>query len=390
MFLPYGTQWLDEDDERAVLEVLRSPWLTQGPKVEAFERAVAERVGARHCVAFCNATAGLHCAVRALALPEGTEGITSPNTFVASANCMAYCGMTPVFADIDSRTYNVTAETIARRMSDRTRLFVPVHFAGQACDMERISALARANGVRVIEDAAHAIGSTYADGTPVGNCRHSDMTVFSFHPVKTVTCAEGGAVTTNDGELYRRLLLFRSHGITKSPAQLMRESPGPWYYEMQELGYNYRMTELQAALGLSQLKKLDGFKARRREIVAQYNAAFADAPNLAVPYEDPRVSSCFHLYVPRFDFAAMGMTRAAFGERLHAQEVGWQVLYIPVYTQPWYERTYGVRRGLCPNAEAYYEEALALPLYPKLSDSDVARVVAAVRASLPCRKDCAS
>ena len=373
---------IDETDVQAVLEVLRAPYLTQGPRVEEFERAVAERVGAKYCVAFCNATSGLHCAVRALSLCEGAEGITSPNTFVASANCMAYCGMTPVFADIDPKTYNVTAETMSARLTDRTRLLLPVHFAGQPCDMEAIGALAKSRGLRVIEDAAHAIGSIYADGTPVGNCRHSDMTVFSFHPVKTVTCAEGGAVTTNDPDLHRRLLLLRTHGITKDPSQMTRPSPGPWYYEMLELGYNYRMTEMQAALGLSQLKRLDAFKTRRREIVARYNAAFADLPNIRTPYEALGVSSCFHLYVPRFDFKSMGLPRAEFGKRLHSFEVGWQVLYIPVYTQPWYERKYGIRRGLCPGAEAYYEEALALPLYPKLTDDDVARVIGAVRETI--------
>ena len=381
MFLPYGTQMIDETDVRAVMDVLRAPYLTQGPRVEEFERAIAARAGARYCVAFCNATSALHCAVRALGLGEGDEGITSPNTFVASANCMAYCGAIPVFADIDPRTYNVTAETMSARLTDRTRLLLPVHFAGQPCDMASIGALAKSRGLRVIEDAAHAIGSLYADGSPVGNCRYSDMTVFSFHPVKTVTSAEGGAVTTNDPELFRLLALFRSHGITKDPAQMTRSSPGPWYYEMLELGYNYRMTELQAALGHSQLRRLDAFKARRREIVTRYNEAFAGLPNVCTPYEAPGVSSCFHLYVPRFDFKAMGVTRAEFGKRLHSFEVGWQVLYIPVYTQPWYERTYGVRRGLCPNAEAYYDQALALPLYPKLTDDDVERVVRAVAAS---------
>ena len=382
MFLPYGTQMIDETDVQAVMDVLRAPYLTQGPRVEEFERAIAARAGARYCVAFCNATSALHCAVRALGFGEGDEGITSPNTFVASANCMAYCGATPVFADIDPRTYNVTAETMVARLTDRTRLLLPVHFAGQPCDMAAIGALAKSRGLRVIEDAAHAIGSLYADGSPVGNCRYSDMTVFSFHPVKTVTSAEGGAVTTNDPELFRRLALFRSHGITKDPAQMTRPSPGPWYYEMLELGYNYRMTELQAALGLSQLRRLDAFRARRREIVTRYNEAFAGLPNVCTPYEAPGVSSCFHLYVPRFDFKAMGVTRAEFGRKLHSFEVGWQVLYIPVYTQPWYERTYGARRGLCPNAEAYYDQALALPLYPKLTDDDVERVVRAVAASV--------
>lgn len=378
MFLPYGTQMIDEADIESVIEVLRAPYLTQGPRVEMFERSIAERVGAKYCVAFCNATSGLHCAVKALEIDEGCEGITSPNTFVASSNCMVYNGLVPVFADIDPRTYNVTADTIKERLTDRTRVLIPVHFAGQACDMAAIGGLAKSRSLRVIEDAAHAIGSLYADGSPVGNCRYSDMTVFSFHPVKTVTCAEGGAVTTNDFELYRRLVLLRSHGITKDPAMMTRVSPGPWYYEMLELGYNYRMTELQAALGSSQLKRLDTFKARRREIVARYNEAFAPLDKVRIPFEAPGLSSCFHLYVPRFDFKAMGTTRAEFGKRLHSYEVGWQVLYIPVYTQPWYEKTYGIRRGMCPEAEAYYEEALALPLYPKLTDNDVERVITAV------------
>ena len=248
--------------------------------------------------------------------------------------------------------------------------------------MAAIGALAKSRSLRVIEDAAHAIGSLYADGSAVGNCRYSDMTVFSFHPVKTVTCAEGGAVTTNDHDLYLKLILLRSHGITKDTSQMTRTSPGPWYYEMLELGYNYRMTELQASLGLSQLKRLDKFKQRRREIVARYNEAFAALKNVKIPFEEPGLSSCFHLYVPRFDFRGMGMSRAEFGKRLHAHEVGWQVLYIPVYFQPWYEKVYGARFGLCPEAEAYYEEALALPLYPKLTDDDVERVIKAVRESV--------
>lgn len=380
--IPYGSQWIDESDIVAVCEVLRHGNLTQGPVGPAFEQALADYVGAKYCVTFSNATAGLHCAVRALDLPEGSEGVTTPNTFVASANCMAYCGMTPVFADIDPRTYNVTAETIAQRVTPDTRVLIPVHFAGQACDMEHIGALAKKHDLRVIEDAAHAIGSTYADGRKVGCCAYSDLTVFSFHPVKTLTCGEGGAVTTNDPELYRRLLLFRSHGITKDSALLTRTSPGPWYYEMLELGFNYRMTELQAALGLSQLRRLEAFKRRRREIVATYNAAFADLPMLKTPYEMPGLSSCFHLYLVRIDFQGIGKSRTAVMSELATKGVGSQVLYIPVYTQPWYERIYGVRRGLCPEAEAYYDEALALPLYPRMSDGDVRTVIEAVKAAL--------
>ena len=380
-FIPYGTQWIDEDDIAAVVEVLRSGFITQGPKVDAFEKAIAEYVGAKYCVAFCNGTASLQCAVKALDVEEGNEGVTSPNTFVASANCMAYNGLKPVFADIDSRTYNVTAGTLRACINEKTKLLLPVHFAGQACDMSAIAALAREQSVSVIEDASHAIGSTYADGSRVGCCRYSQMTTFSFHPVKTITTGEGGAVTTNDLLLYKRLLLLRSHGITKDP-DMLSQNPGPWYYEQQQLGSNFRITDLQCALGLRQLTKLDYFKARRREIVEQYNEALVGLASVQVPYESDGLDSCFHLYVLQVDIDSLGVDRASVMKSLAEKGVGTQVLYIPVHTQPWYRETYGCQEGDCPVAEAYYRKALSLPLYPKMTNDNVAKVIDSLRVVL--------
>lgn len=373
-YIPYGTQWIDEDDIATVVEVLRSGYLTQGPTIVTFERAIADYVGANYCVAFCNATAALHSAVKALEIPMGMEGITSTNTFVASANCLAYNGLKPVFADIDQKSFNVSANSLCTRITSNTRVLIPVHFAGQPCDMIGIAKLAHEFNLPIIEDAAHAIGSNYADGSRVGNCKHSQMTIFSFHPVKTITTGEGGAITTNDPKLYQRLLLLRSHGITKDP-ELLTQNPGPWYYEQQELGYNFRITDLQCALGLRQLAKLDGFKTRRHEIIQAYNQALADIAHVITPKEVANTSSCFHLYVLQIDFAALGTTRKAVMDRLAQQGIGTQVHYIPVHTQPWYRKTFGYGSGLCPNAEAYYEKALSLPLYPKMSDDDVDRVI---------------
>lgn len=376
--IPYGTQCIEDDDIAAVVETLRQGPLTQGPKVLAFERALAERVGARYCVAFCNATAGLQCAVKALDIAPGRNGVTSPNTFVASANCLAYNGLVPRFADIDPRTFNVTAETLARQIDGGTSVLVPVHFAGQACDMEPIAALAALKGIPVIEDAAHALGSVHLDGSPVGSCRHSAMTVFSFHPVKTLTTGEGGAVTTNDPVLFERLKLLRSHGITKDPA-LLQDNPGPWYYEQQELGFNFRITDIQCALGLSQLAKLDRFKSRRREIIEAYHEAFRGMVHVRPPFETPGLDSCLHLYVLRIDFEALGTSRGAVMARLLEQGIGSQVHYIPVHLQPWYRRQYGFAPGHAPVAEATYAQALSIPLYPAMGEAEVERVIAAIR-----------
>ena len=377
----YGHQYIDDSDIEAVVKVLRSDYLTQGPAVERFEQELCRITGARYCVAVSNATAGLHTAVAALDLGDGAEGITTPNTFLASANCMVYNNVHPVFADIDPASYNIDPAEIERHVTDRTGLLLPVHFAGLPCEMERISAVAKQHGLRIIEDAAHAIGSRYADGSPVGNCKYSDMTVFSFHPVKTITTGEGGAVTTNDDRLYRKLLMLRSHGVTKDEG-LLTKNPGPWYYEMQALGFNYRMTDMQAALGCSQLKKLDIFKSRRREIVAEYNRAFAGMKHLRTPTEPEGVSSCFHLYVVQVDFAALGKPREQVMQELRDRGIGTQVHYIPVHAQPFYKKTYGYREGDYPVAEKYYEQELSLPLYPGLSDGDVDSVIRAVKETI--------
>ena len=370
----YGHQYIDESDIKAVVDVLKSDYLTQGPSVTKFEQEICRITGAKYCVSVSNATAGLHIAVAALELGDNVEGITSPNTFLASSNCMVYNHVKPVFADINPVTYNIDPIEIEKHITDKTKLLIPVHFAGLPCEMEKISAIAKKYNLRVIEDAAHAIGSQYADGSYVGNSKYSDMTVFSFHPVKTITTGEGGAVTTNDEKLYQKLLMLRSHGTTKDE-KLLTKNPGPWYYEMQALGFNYRMTDMQAALGYSQLQKLDFFKKRRREIVAKYNKAFAGMKYLRTPTEPKDVSSCFHLYAVQIDFNALGKSRSQVMQELRDQGIGTQVHYIPVPTQPFYKETFGYKDGDYPVAEKYYEQELSLPLYPGMSDEDVDYVI---------------
>lgn len=374
----YGHQYIDDSDIEAVVNVLKSDYLTQGPSVAKFEQKICEITGAKYCVSVSNATAGLHIAVAALELGNDAEGITTPNTFLASSNCMVYNNVKPIFADINPVSYNIEPTEIEKHITNKTKLLIPVHFAGLPCEMEEISAIARKNKLHIIEDAAHAIGSQYADGSYVGNCKYSDMTVFSFHPVKTITTGEGGAVTTNDEKLYQKLLMLRSHGTTKDE-KLLTKNPGAWYYEMQSLGFNYRMTDMQAALGYSQLLKLDFFKKRRREVVAMYNKAFAGMKYLKTPIEPENVSSCFHLYATQIDFAALGKTRSQVMAKLREKGIGTQVHYIPVSTQPFYKNTYGYKDGDYPVAEKYYEQELSLPLYPGLSDDDVNMVINAVK-----------
>lgn len=377
-FIPYGRQWIGEDDETAVLASLRSDFLTQGPATQAFEQDLASYVGARFAVAVSSATAGLHLTTAALDLGAG-EGITSPVTFVATANAMAYVGLKPVFADIDSETLNLSPVATRAAVTDQTRLIVPVHFAGRPAQMQAFGEISAETGLPIIEDAAHAIGSEYSEysGEKVGNCRHSTATVFSFHPVKTMTTGEGGAITTNDPELNERLLMLRSHGITRDPARLT-DQPGSWWYEQQLLGFNYRMTDVQAALGSSQLKKLDRFIDRRLAIIDRYQAAFADLDGLRLPLTRGSTRIGYHLFVVQIDFARLGCTRAQVMAALKDQGIGTQVHYIPVPRQPWYRDTYGTPAHL-PAADHYYDQALSLPLFPAMTDEEVERVITGVR-----------
>lgn len=359
----YGRQCLDEEDIQAVQEVLAGDYLTCGPAIPEFEKVICDYTGAKYCVAVSNGTAALHLAALALELGEGDEGISSPITFLSSTNCLCFTGATPVFADIDHRTANIDPQEIKKKISSRTKVIIPVHFAGQSCDMEAIQQIARENGLYVIEDAAHAIGSSYRD-SKVGSCRYSDMTTFSFHPVKTVTTAEGGAITTNNPELYKRLKALRAHGMHKDGHMASN-----WEYEMRELGYNYRMTDMQAALGLSQLKKLERFKKRRREIVDYYNR------NLALPHlaEETYSDACFHLY------PVLVPDRESFYYRARQEGLNLQVHYIPVHTQPYYREKFGYRIGDFPKAEKYYSQCISLPLYPSLTDEDLEEIVRRIK-----------
>jgi len=380
-FIPYGRQWLDDDDIRAVQDVLASGWLTCGPRVAEFESRLAETCGAAHAVAVSSGTAALHVAMLAARVGPGDRVVTSPNTFLASANCAAFTGATPDFIDIDEQTLNMDPGELAANWSEDIRAVIPVDFAGRPCDMPRIAEIARARGALVVEDASHALGTEFeADSTTyrAGGHPWADMTVFSFHPVKTVTCGEGGAVVTDDPQLAERCRLFRNHGMDRDTESA--SEAGPWVYEMHEVGFNYRITDIQCALGTSQLSKLDRFKSRRAEIVAGYNAAFAGVAHVTPPPPAPAARPCWHLYVVRIDFASLGKTRSQVMAELRALGIGTQVHYIPVHLQPFYRNTYGYGPGKCPRAEAYYEECLSLPLYPSMSDGDVDRVVSAVSA----------
>lgn len=365
----YGKQSLDLSDYLSVLKTLKSPFLTCGPKVREFEQAICDYTGAKYCVAVSSATAGLHLAMLAAGIMKGDEVITSPMTFLASSNCVLYVGGTIKFADIEAETSNIDPEEIKKHITDKTKAIVPVHFAGQSCDMEKISQIAKSNPsnppIYIIEDAAHAIGSDYKD-TKVGSCKYSDMTVFSFHPVKTITTGEGGAVTTNNKDLYEKLLAFRAHGMHKDG-----EMTSNWKYEMRELGYNYRMTDIQAALGISQLKKLDKFKKRRREIVDYYNK------NLGLPHliEKDFSNACFHLY------PVLVRDRENFYHMAKKAGLNLQVHYIPIHTQPYYKNL-GFKEGDYPNAEIYYKKCISLPLYPDLTNCDLKEIVKRIKGLL--------
>lgn len=372
----YGRQCVDEDDIQAVADVLRGPLITCGPKVDELEHKLAAYVGAKYAVAVSNGTAALHCACIAAGLGPGDEVITTPLTFAASANCALYCGARPVFADINPETYNIDPQSIRSHITSNTKAIVAVDFTGQAVQHKEIREICDEYHLTFIEDAAHAIGTRY-DEKNVGSL--ADMTCFSFHPVKTITSGEGGAITTNDKRLYQKLVLAHTHGITRDEQQMV-EAPheGIWYYEQISLGFNYRMTDFQAALLLSQLNKLDGFKRRRQEIVKKYDEAFEDVPGIIVQKEIPESETCRHLYIIRLDLDKLSCTRREFFDAMSAENVQCQIHYVPVYWFPYYKHL-GYERGLCPIAEEIYKGILSIPLYPLLTDEDVDDVIHTVR-----------
>lgn len=372
----YGRQWIDCDDVEAVNAVLMSDFITCGPQVEKAERSLEQYTTAKHAVVVSNGTAALHCACLAAGIGPGDEVITTPLTFAASANCALYCGAKPVFADIEPDTYNISPASIEAHITDKTKVIVAVDFTGQAVKIKEIREICDKHGLIFIEDAAHAIGTKY-EGKLVGSL--ADMTCFSFHPVKTITSGEGGAITTNDDELYRKLVLAHTHGI-EHDEDFMEESlhEGPWYYEQISLGYNYRLTDFQAALLLSQLKKLEQFKARRQEIVNRYNDAFEVMPEIIVQREIPQSDTCRHLYIIRMDLEKLACSRRQFFDAMEAEGVQPQIHYVPVYWFPYY-RHLGYEKGLCPNAEEIYRGIMSIPLYPKMSNGDVDDVIHAVK-----------
>lgn len=371
----YGRQCIEQDDVDAVVETLKGDLITCGPKVEALEEKLCEVTGAKYAVVVANGTAALHLAALAAGFGEGDEVIVSAITFAASSNCVLYCGAKPVFADIRPDTYNVDPEAVRRLITPRTKGIVAVDFTGQAVEHDELRALCEEHGLTLIEDAAHAIGTKYK-GRPVGSI--ADLTCFSFHPVKTVTGGEGGAVTTNDEGLYRRLMRVRTHGITRNREEMVHPTDALWYNEQVELGYNYRMTDFQAALLLSQLNKLPRFSARRKEIVRRYDEAFSQMPELFVQREIPESDTTRHLYVLRLNPERLTCDRRQFFDALYAENTCPQVHYLPVYWHSYYEKL-GYGKGLCPNAERYYEEVMSIPLYYGMTDEDVEDVVCAVK-----------
>ena len=373
---PYARQSIDEHDIQAVVDALQSPLLTQGPTATAFEKMLCDYTGARYAVALANGTAALHLAVLALDLQPHHVGITSPITFLATANCLLYAGAQVAFADIEPETANIDPAEIEKKINQNTKVLLPVHFAGQSCDMEKIHEIAQRHKLYVIEDAAHAIGSEYK-GSKVGNCAYSDMTIFSFHPVKTIATGEGGAITTNSEELYKKLLMLRICGVTRDQS-VMTQNDGPWYYQMHYLGFNYRMTEMQAALGISQFKRLPAFIQRRREIVAMYKEAFARDERFSFLVEKPFSQAAFHLCPILLNFDVLTLSKKEIYQRLSLAGLMLQVHYIPVHTQPYYQKI-GFKNGDCPRAEKYYLQTLSLPLYYELTDDDVKNIIAVVK-----------
>lgn len=381
MNIPYARQEINEEDIQAVGEILKSDWLTQGPTIEKFEQAVANYCGVKYAVAVNSATSALHIACLAAGLGQDDALWTSPNTFVASANCGLYCGATVDFVDINSRTYNLDPACLeaklltAAQTGKLPKVVIPVHFAGQSCAMAKIWTLANEYGFTVIEDASHAIGGTYRN-TPVGSCQYSDMAVFSFHPVKIITTAEGGIVVTNRKDLYDKLILYRSHGITRKPELMTEEPHGPWYYQMLELGFNYRMSDLQAALGVSQMARLDEFITKRHLVAERYRQELKDLP-LILPWQQQDTYSAYHLYVIRLPEKTAHTHKQVFVD-LRARGIGVNIHYIPVHLQPYYQNL-GFKKGDFPNAESYYKTAISIPMYSALTVDDQSYVISSLK-----------
>lgn len=372
--LPYGKQSLDDADIQAVVDVLKGDFITQGPAIERFEKKLADYVVAKYAVAFCNGTAALHGACFAAGVAQEDEVITTPITFLASSNCVLYMGGTPVFADIKLDTYNIDPDQIERLVTYKTKAIIPVDFTGQPVEMERIEAIAKKHGLVIIHDAAHSLGASY-NGRKIGS--FGDMTMFSFHPVKHITTGEGGVIVTDNEQYYHRLLQFRNHGMTRD-ANVMQRNDGPWYYEMHELGYNYRMTDMQAALGISQLDKLEQSVDRRRQIVAQYQEALCEMEGLVLPFQHPQADSSWHLFVLRWEKEYFSADRKEIFNALRSENIGVHVHYIPIYKQPYYAGLgYGDKQ--CEAAEIYYDTAITLPLFPTMSEDDVQDVIGAVK-----------
>jgi perosamine synthetase len=370
-FLPYGQHWIDDRDIAFAVEVLKSDWITQGPKVDEFEKKVAEYCGARYAVAVSNGTAALHAACAVAGISTGDEAITTPITFAATSNAIIYCGGKPVFADIREDTLNIDVREIDRKLTPRTKAILPVDFAGQPADLDEIMAIARARKLIVIEDASHALGAEYK-GHKIGSL--ADMTIFSFHPVKHITTGEGGMILTDNEEFYDKLRIFRHHGIVKDS-----QNKGSWYYEIYNPGYNFRLTDFQCALGISQLKKLDSFIRRRMEIAAKYNEAFVDMEEIITPIEDKNIKAVYHIYVIQLQTKTLRADRREILEALKAENIGVNVHYMPLHLHPFYQKEFAYRRGDYPVAETYYERAITLPIFPKMSNSDVQDVIAATK-----------
>lgn len=371
----YGKQYIDQDDIDAVAETLKSNLITCGPRVTEFEQLLCEYTGAKYAVVVSNGTAALHLAALAGQIGPGDEVIVSSITFAASSNCVLYCGATPVFADINPQTYNIDPASIRKLITPKTKAVVAVDFTGQATEIDEIQSICKKHNLLFIEDAAHSIGTKYK-GQGVGSI--ADMTCFSFHPVKTITAGEGGAITTNDETLYQKLLRLRTHGITRNPEQMLHPSDDPWYQEQVDLGYNYRMTDFQAALLISQLKKLPAFSARRKEIVARYDQAFAEVPEIFVQKEIPESDTTRHLYIIRLNLDMLTCSRREFFDAMAAEHIQPQVHYLPVYWHSYYE-SLGYQKGLCPEAEKLYNEIMSIPLYPALTDAEVEDTIKAVK-----------